>query len=68
MGELADVDLRRELAADRAVERLVGRERAAGQRPGAAERLARALPEERVEPPLAHLQHGREDDLRGGLW
>ena len=51
MGDLADVDLRGELAADRAVERLVGRERPAGQGPGAAERLARALPEQRLRAP-----------------
>ena len=66
MGDLADVDLRCELAADRAVERLVGRERPAGQGPGAAERLARPLPEQRLQHPVAHLQHCREHDLRGG--
>ena len=66
MGDLADVDLRCELAADRAVERLVGRERPAGQGPGAAERLARPLPEQRLQHPVAHLQHRREHDLRGG--
>ena len=66
VGDLADVDLRCELAADRAVERLVGRERPAGQGPGAAERLARPLPEQRLQHPVAHLQHGREHDLRGG--
>ena len=65
MGELADVDLRRELAADRAFEGLVARERPAGKRPRAAERLARPLPQQRVQPPAAHLQHRGEDDLRG---
>ena len=66
MGELADVDLRRELAPDRAFERLGVGERPARQGPGTAERLARPLPEQRMEPAPAHLEHGREDDLRGG--
>ena len=66
MGDLADVDLRRELAADRAVERLVGRERPAGECPGAAERVARPLPEQRLQHPVANLQHSREHDLRRG--
>jgi len=66
MGDLADVDLRCQLAADRAVERLVGPERSAGQGPRAAERLARPLPEQRLQYPPAHLKHSREHDLRRG--
>ena len=65
MGDLADVDLRGELASDRAVERLVGRKRASGQGPGAAVGFPRALPQQRLEHPLPHLQHRGEHDLVG---
>ena len=55
--ELAHVDLRREVAADRLLERLV---RARGSRPGSAhapgERLLRALPEQHLQPAAAHLE------------
>ncbi len=63
VGDLADVDLRGELASDRAVERLVGRKRASGQGPGAAVGFPRALPEQRLQHPLAHLQDCGEHDL-----
>ena len=42
--DVAHVHLRREVAEDRALERLVGDERAAGERPCAGVRLARPLP------------------------
>jgi hypothetical protein len=66
MGELTDVDLGRELPSHRGLERLAGAEVAAGKRPRAVERLACTLPEERVEPVLAHLQHDGEHGLAGG--
>ena len=58
------------MAPDRAFERLVRLERAAGQRPGARVGLARALPEERLQPALADLEHDRERDLAmsEGVW
>ena len=62
--DFADVDLGREVAADRGLERLVRLERAARERPGAGVGLARALPEQRLQPALAHLEHDRERDLR----
>ena len=65
VGDLADVDLGGELAPDRALERLVGREQSAGEGPVAAVGLARALPEQRLEDALADLQHGGEHDLLG---
>ena len=57
---LADVDLGGEMAADRLLERLAGGEDSARERPGAAERLARALPEERLQPAVAHLEDDGE--------
>ena len=60
VGDLADVHLRREVAPDRRLERLAGLEQPAGERPGAAERVAGALPEQRLERAVAHLQHDRE--------
>ena len=52
------------MPADRRLERLAGREHAARERPGAGERLERPLPEQRLQHAVAHLQHGREGDLR----
>ena len=69
--DLSDVDLRREVAPDRGLERLVGFERAAGERPGARVGLPCALPQQRLQPSLAHLEHDRERGLpRGceGVW
>ena len=63
MRELPDVDLRREVAPDRGLERLVRFERPAGERPRARVGLARALPQQRLQPSLAHLEHDRERDL-----
>src|SRR5207244_13501669 len=53
--ELLDVDLGREVASGRLLERLVEGERAAGERPGARVGLSGALPEQRFEPALADL-------------
>ena len=68
--ELAHVDLRREVFADRLLERLGAVEVAAGERPGAGVGLARPLPEERLELPVPYLQHDGEGDvgrMRGGF-
>jgi hypothetical protein len=64
VGELADVDLLREVPPDRLLERLVGAEPTAGERPGAQERLLRALPEEHLERAVAHLEDDRQDLVR----
>src|SRR3954471_16291669 len=63
VGELADVDLLRQVAADRLLERVARLEVAARERPRAEERLARPLPEEDLQPALAHLQHDGEGDV-----
>ena len=52
-----------EVAADRLLERLARLEVAARERPGAEERLARPLPEQRLQPALAHLEHDRQRDV-----
>ena len=65
MGELADVDLGREMAPDRLLERLVGRELAARERPRAGERVERPLPEQHLEAAVAHLQDDRKHGVRG---
>ena len=53
-----------------ALERLVGGERPTRKRPRAGERLAGTLPEKDGERFVAHLEHGREGDVRGseGWW
>ena len=61
--DLAEVDLHREMPADRGLERLVGRQHAAGEGPGARERLERPLPEQRLQHTVPHLQHGGHRDL-----
>ena len=68
--DLGEVDLRREVAADRRLEGLVRREHAAGERPGAGERLERPLPEQCLQDAVPHLEHGGEGDLGGlvGAW
>ena len=63
MRDLGEVDLRREVAADRCLERLVRREHAAGERPGAGERLERPLPQQRLQHAVPHLEHGGQGDL-----
>ena len=60
VGELPHVDLRRQVPADRVLERLAGVEVAARERPGAAERLPRPLPEEHLQLALADLEHDGE--------
>jgi len=67
VGELRDIDLRGEVPPDRVVERLVGRQQAAGKRPGTGERLARALPEQRLESALPDLQDGCERRVLGSV-
>src|SRR6185369_17031600 len=52
----AHVDLRREMAADRRLERLACLEQAAGESPGAAERVATPFPQQDLERPVTHLQ------------
>ena len=66
MRDVAHVHLRREVAQDRALERLVAGERAAGERPCSRIRLTGPLPEENGERSVAHLEHGGEGDVRGG--
>src|SRR5581483_11691890 len=61
--ELADVDLGREVAPNRLLERLARLEPAAGQRPGAGVGGKRALPEQRLQQAVAHL----EDDGQHGV-
>ena len=65
-GELGDVDLAGELAADRVVECEAPLEVAAGQRPGPGEGLAAALPKEHAERLVPHLQDHGERDMCGG--
>src|SRR5262249_45497387 len=65
MGELAHVDLGGEVAADRALERLVVRQLTAGQRPAAGARVESALPEEHAEAPVTHLEDDGEHDVCG---
>ena len=64
MRDVADVDLRREVTQDRRLQGLVGGERSAGQRPGAPERLAPALPEQHLELPVADLEDDGEHAVR----
>src|SRR5262249_25885721 len=56
MRDVADVDLRFELATDRFLERLAGLEIAARKRPASRERFARALPDEHFETACTHLE------------
>ena len=67
MRDLAEVDLRREVAADRRLERLVGGEHPAGERPGARERLERPLPQQRLQHAVPHLEHRGQGDSCVGL-
>src|SRR5262249_9036334 len=68
VGELADVDLGGEVAADRALERLVVSQLAAGQRPAAGAGVEGALPKEHAQSPVAHLEHNGQHDVRGSSW
>src|SRR5262245_42359011 len=60
---LAHVDLRGQVPADRALERLTFLELAARQAPGAAVGIARTLPEECLERCVADLEDDRQGDL-----
>ena len=65
---LADVDLLRQVAADRCFERLARHEVAAGERPAPGERILRPLPEQHLEHACAGLKDHREADVsRGGV-
>ena len=65
MRELADIHLRGEVAADRALERLPGLEVAARERPTALERLARPLPHQRLERVVPNLEDDGQRDVAG---
>jgi hypothetical protein len=65
VGELLHVDLGGEVAADRLLQRLIGVEAAAGERPGAGVGVAGALPEQRREAAVADLQDGGEGGVPG---
>jgi hypothetical protein len=65
VGDLAQVDLLRELAADRALDVLVVTEQAAGQGPAARVGRHGALPGEHLERPAADLQHRGEHLVLG---
>src|SRR5262249_21159466 len=65
VGELAHVDLGSEVPANRLLKRLARLEIAAGQRPGARERLPGALPEEGLQPTAAHAEDDGERHVRG---
>jgi hypothetical protein len=65
VGDLADVHLRRQMSADRLLERLSGLEVAAREGPGAFVRLLAAFPEQDLQVAVAHLEYDREHDLRG---
>ena len=64
MRDLPHVHLLREMPQHRLLERLVGRQRPARERPATGERLAGALPEQRLQPPVANLENGREHGVR----
>ena len=55
--------IRREMPPDRLLERLVGGELPAGQRPAARTGIEGALPEEHVEVPVADLEDGSQDGV-----
>ena len=67
VGELAHVDLLREVPPDRALERLL-LEPAAGKRPAAACRGEGPAPEERLQLPLPDLQHNRRRSAGRGWY
>ena len=69
VGDLAQVDLGRQVSQDRRFERLVVAERPAGERPHASERLTRTFPQEHVEYTGANLEDDCQCDVRGkGGW
>ena len=62
---LPDVDLGREVSAHRLLQRLVRLQGAAGKRPEPGVRLAGALPQERLQTAVPHLEDGCENRVRG---
>ena len=66
VGELPDVHLRRQVAADRLLERLSRLEIATWEGPGARERVHGALPHERLQHARANLKDDGECCLRRG--
>ena len=64
VGELPDVDLRCEVAADRLLERLAALEEAARKRPCVLVRLAGTLTQQHLEDARAHAQQDSERDVR----
>ena len=65
--DLTHVHLRSQVTQDRLLERLVGSERAAGERPVALERVACPFPEENLELVVPHLEHRGERCVGGEL-
>ncbi len=65
-GQLRHVDLAGQVGANRLLEVEAGIEIAARQRPRALERSPPALPEQRRQPALPHLEHDGEGDVCGG--
>ncbi len=57
VGELADVDLRGQVTADRPLERLARIEAAPGERPAPGEGRAGTPPEQHLQTTFAHLEH-----------
>jgi hypothetical protein len=56
VGDIGEVDLRREVATERRAEAFGVTEWSTGERPGAFEGLASALPQQRVQVSLAYLK------------
>src|SRR6186997_3520683 len=65
VGDLLDVDLLREVLADRVLERLARLEVAAREGPVAGVGFFRALPEQHLKAPVANLEDSRQRHLRG---
>src|SRR6185436_12543369 len=63
MRDLAEVDLRREVAPDRRLERLIVGEHPAGERPGTRERGEGPLPEQCLKHAVPDLEHSGQGDL-----
>ena len=67
VGELADVDLHRQVPADGLLERLSWLEVATGEGPGACEWLHGALPHERLQDARANLEDDGERAVCAGV-
>ena len=65
--EPADVDLAREVLAERVLEGLAGLEVAAREGPVAGERGLGPLPEQHLQPSLPNLEDNREGDVEGSV-